>query len=410
MSLPVRLQILLIALLFTMASSFLQVSPSVNSDYLIHSLAIDEDLLLKLTTLYFLSYAILQIPSGYILDTKGIERIFPISIFIVFIGSVIYWLSSDSLLIGFSRLIIGAGCSTAYITSLFIATRYFSKAVIPLLISFAEIAGGIGNYLAENSYLYILDNFGWDTANLIIIFILLALLIYSIIVLKISNRQISKIESTKVKSFSEMISTMKSMFKSSTNIALFAYSFFTWGIIMGFAGYWAKNYYVTMHHYSKEFALSLPEIYWLSFLVAALAVGTYVKTINQAKKYIVLLAIVGIIAYAIMITPILFSYSLLAFITVLCGISASGVILAFFIIQHLVSNEEKGLAISMNNFFIVLGGMIGQLSFSEAISLNFNKLFILTTGINSFFYSGIVMLTIWATLALIAILFVIKKI
>jgi len=179
---------------------------------------------------------------------------------------------------------------------------------------------------------------------------------------------------------------------------------------MGFAGYWAKNYYVTMHHYSKEFALSLPEIYWLSFLVAALAVGTYVKTINQAKKYIVLLAIVGIIAYAIMITPILFSYSLLAFITVLCGISASGVILAFFIIQHLVSNEEKGLAISMNNFFIVLGGMIGQLSFSEAISLNFNKLFILTTGINSFFYSGIVMLTIWATLALIAILFVIKKI
>lgn len=119
-----------------------------------HSLAIDENLLLKLTTLYFLSYAILQIPSGYILDTKGVDKVFPISIFIVFIGSVVYWLSTNSFLIGFSRLTIWAGCSTAYIISLFIATKYFSKTIIPLLISFAEIASGIGNYLAGNSYLY----------------------------------------------------------------------------------------------------------------------------------------------------------------------------------------------------------------------------------------------------------------
>ena len=111
-----------------------------------------------------------------------------------------------------------------------------------------------------------------------------------------------------------------------------------------------------------------------------------------------------------MITPMLFSYSLLVFITILSGISASGVILAFFIIQHLVSDEEKGLAISINNLFIVLGGMLGQLSFSKAISFNFNNLFMLNDSVNSFFYSGIVMLTIWAFLALISLLFIIKKI
>ncbi|MGQ4006071.1 MFS transporter [Francisellaceae bacterium CB300] len=410
MSFSIRIQTLLIALLFTVISSFLQVSPSVNADYLIHSLAVDEDLLLKLTTLYFLSYAILQVPNGYILDTKGIEKVFPISIFIVFIGSVLYWLSSNSLLIGFSRLIIGAGCSTAYIISLFIATKYFNKAIIPLLISFAEIAGGLGDYLAGNSYLYILNNFGWDIANFIIIFVLFVLLIYSLIVLKVANLERSKQDSVKVKSFAEMMLSMRNIFKSSTNIAVFAYSFFTWGIIMAFAGYWAKNYYITMHNYSKEFALSLPEIYWLSFLISALVIGSLVKSITQTKKYIISLSILGVIAYLTMITPMLFSYSLLVFITILSGISASGVILAFFIIQHLVSDEEKGLAISINNLFIVLGGMLGQLSFSKAISFNFNNLFMLNDSVNSFFYSGIVMLTIWAVLALTAILFVIKKI
>ena len=98
MSFSVRIQTLLIALLFTIISSFLQVSPSVNADHLMHSLDINEDLLLKLTTLYFLSYAILQIPNGYILDTKGIEKVLPISIFIALVGSVVYWLSSNSIL------------------------------------------------------------------------------------------------------------------------------------------------------------------------------------------------------------------------------------------------------------------------------------------------------------------------
>ncbi|MFT4694433.1 MAG: MFS family permease [Francisella sp.] len=106
MSFSIRIQTLLIALLFTIISSFLQVSPSVNTDYLMYSLDIDDDLLLKLTTLYFLSYAILQVPNGYILDWKGIEKVFPISIFIVFVGSVVYWLSSNSILIGLSRLTV----------------------------------------------------------------------------------------------------------------------------------------------------------------------------------------------------------------------------------------------------------------------------------------------------------------
>ncbi|MWW90192.1 MFS transporter, partial [Francisella tularensis] len=41
----------------------------------------------------------------------------------------------------------------------------------------------------------------------------------------------------------------------------FIYSFFTWGIIMTFAGYWGKSYYINMNNYSKKYALSIQEIY-----------------------------------------------------------------------------------------------------------------------------------------------------
>ena len=39
---------------------------------------------------------------------------------------------------------------------------------------------------------------------------------------------------------------------------------------MIFAGYWGKSYYINMHSYNKEYALSIQEIYWISFSVAVL--------------------------------------------------------------------------------------------------------------------------------------------
>ena len=62
MSIFIRVKILAVALLFAMTSAFLQVSPSVNADFILDKIQISEDFFLKLVTLYFLSSAILQIP------------------------------------------------------------------------------------------------------------------------------------------------------------------------------------------------------------------------------------------------------------------------------------------------------------------------------------------------------------
>lgn len=414
MSLLIRTQILVIALLFAVVSAFLQVAPSVNVDFILDQIDISEQFFLKLVTLYFLSYAILQIPCGYILDSKGFEKIFPFSIFLVLFGSILYWLSSNIFLIATSRLIIGAGCSTAYIVSIFIATKYFSRAIIPLLISFAEIATGLGDYFAGNIYLTTIKTFGWNITNLITILIILGLLIYSLVLTKIitigkRNTRLEQ-ETKTIMSLEDIKNSIKKMLKSSSNIAIFIYSFFTWGIIMTFAGFWAKSYYINMHDYTREYALSLPEIYWISFLIAALVVGACVKTIDQAKSYILLLSLLGVIAYLIMAAPFLFSYSMLLLITILSGISASGVVLGFFMIQYLVSDQEKGLAVSMNNLFIVLGGMVGQIIFSQVITFNFDKIHILYANVNSYFYSGVIMLAFWAIFALLAALYIIRRI
>ena len=108
MSTCLRIQIFIVALLFTMVSLFLQITPSVNGDFILERINISEGLFVKLSTLYFLSYALLQIPYGYLIDSKGFEKILPFCIFLVLIGSIIYWLCGNYVLIDFSRIIIGA--------------------------------------------------------------------------------------------------------------------------------------------------------------------------------------------------------------------------------------------------------------------------------------------------------------
>lgn len=207
--------------------------------------------------------------------------------------------------------------------------------------------------------------------------------------------------------FKEIIHHIIKLAQKPTNIAIFIYSFLTWGIIMTFAGYWSKSYYINMHNYSKEYALSIQEIYWISFLIAVLIVGTCTNVIQQAKKYIIILTLIGFIAHLIFIIPILFSYSMIIVITILCGISGSGIALGFFIIQYL-NSQDKGLIISLNNLFVVLGAMVGQVIFSYLISFDFNKIFKLPNNINPYFYSGIIMLLICSILALLAVIFIIR--
>lgn len=408
MSRNIKIQIFIIALLFTMVSGFLQVAPCVNSDFILPHIDINENLFLKIVTLFFLSYAILQIPCGFLLDSRGFRKILPISIFLVFIGTTIYSYSHNHLLIGFGRIITGAGCSSSYILTVFLATKYFKKSIIPLLIGLAEIANAIGDFVADNIYLYTINSLGLHISHLITISIIFFLFCYSlIIVMKTEEVEYTSTNSIKISAKNALQSMLK-ILKQPANIAVLSYSFFTWAILMGFPGYWAKNYYIHMHNYTKEYALSIPEVFWASFLISTLVIGAYTKTIQQAKKYIFALSVLGVGVYLLMVVPILFSYSFIISITILSGLSCAGITLAFFIIQYNTEPKDKALAVSINNLFIVFGAMFGQILFSYAILYDFNKIYKLSSEIHPYFYSGIIMILLWTILALISVVFILQ--
>ena len=157
----------------------------------------------------------------------------------------------------------------------------------------------------------------------------------------------------------------------------------------------------------------MAEVYWISFLVSSLCIGLFIKQFTVIKRMIVLLSFSGALAYFIMTMPKLFETDTLILLTIIFGISASGVVLAFSMIHYIASKENVGLAISLNNVFIVLGGMTGQIMFGKVVD-NWNilrkyDLSNLSPTIDGYYGSGVFMLLCSSMLALFFIVTAIRK-
>lgn len=404
----VRILFFIISAIFAMLNIFLQVLPITANDYLQVFLNRDASQIAYVSSLFLVSYAILQIPSGVLIDHYGIKRVLPIAIFITAIGCIYFMFSNSLSSLGLSRLVTGIGCSVSYICGIFVAVQYFPKIYAAFLIAILEATSTSGAILAGRFFKILLQKFGWYYTNWIIVgfcCILLFICIYCIRILeKLTVTHYDTNTSFNCRSLRDVFSDLIYILKNTKIVCLFVYSFSTWLIIMSFAGLWLKRYLINMHGFSDYQALMYPEYYWYSFLVFSIFVGFFIRTYQQTKLIIIILAILGVLTYYIMMIPILFSQRGLVLVAIAGGISASGLIFSFSIIPYWIEERFVGTAIAANNMFIVLGGYLGQLLFGELISRNLIAKYIHFNGIHASYYSGLFLYAVFSLVALIAIL------
>jgi len=362
-----------------------------------------------ISSLYFISYALMQIPNGILIDQFGISYVLPTGIFITLTGSVLYWLAPTPEIFAISRVIVGLGASVAYISAIYIGVTLFPATLLPILIGLAEAASTLGYILATNTYKESIDNFGWNTTNINLIILNIIILIAVIIFSKLQYGNFS--QSQKVRSAKEIYNILLDglkLFKNRTFSAIIIYTFFTWMQIMAFAGYWGKQYFQEMHGYTEAKSLSLMAFFWGGYLLVSLLIGPIAKRYGRKKPLLLLLSAIALITSIIMSIPILFSYLTLIIISAALGASISGIVLSFSIIAEIAPHSLKGSAIATNNTVLVLGGLAGQYLFG--FLLEDGKLAsILPSGVDAYYYMALLMLPSCAAFAFISILIGIKN-
>ncbi len=397
----IGIKLYIIGVLFATLCIFLQILPIETSRHFQTILAVNSAQFVNYSSLFFILYALMQIPGGMLFDKYGVKYVLPISLFITIIGIALYWYSSSLLMIGISRLITGLGCSVAYIGAAYIATLFFPSRVLPIMIAIIEAVSTAGSFIATSPLKWLIDTFGWNNAGVISILYVVSLFIGALLTVKMLPK-IGKNKSTPSISLAEIFSNILEMLRNRKIILIMLYSFCTWMIIMSFAGYWLKDYLVEVHNFSYSKALNFVNLYWGSFLVASLVVGSITHNTVNAVITMLILSICGFSAYTFMGYPVLLNDSYIMLVMVLGGISASGVIIAFSIIPTLVPKKYACSAISLNNMCVVLGGYVGQILFGVLLKFsNVGNYIINDSAPNLHYYSAVLIYLVAAFIGLI---------
>ena len=341
---------------------------------------------------YFLGFASVQIPLGYLLDSKGPRKIVSYFLSLSIVGLVLFASAQNLTMLLISRVLIGIGVGACLMGPLTAYRIWYQNETQQRSNSWMLMVGAIGMLFSSLPVQFFLPIIGWRS-----IFLLLALLTLICIILIIIFIPKSKQEKINNEFFKEQ--KLSIIWKNSLFKSLVPMGFFSYGGIFAIQTLWAGPWMIRVVGYSpEESAKGLFIIYFcmlISFLIWGYFVPKFSKNVNDA---------VNILKYG---APL--NLTILAIIIYL-GPQAGAIHLAIFIVSSIflsLTQPAIGMAFSLNNvgkaltsfnllifigaFFVqwIVGVIIDtgmRYNFSEVSSFKFAFGFIFLSSLISYLY------------------------
>ena len=341
---------------------------------------------------YFLGFASVQIPLGYLLDHKGPRKIVSYFLLLSIIGIILFSFSQNLTILLISRMLIGVGVGACLMGPLTAYRIWFQDETQQRANSWMLMVGAIGMLSSSLPIQYFLPLIGWRS-----IFLILALLTLFCIILIIIFIPKWETESIKNEKFNE--NKLSTVWKNSLFKSLIPMGFFSYGGLFAIQTLWAGPWMIRVAGYTpEESAQGLFFIYFamlVSFFCWGYFVPKFSKNITDAIRLLKFGAPISLIVLAIIIYlgPKAGSIHWAIFIvsSVFLSLTQPAVGMAF-------SLSNAGKALTSFNLLLFIGAFFMQwiigiiidigirFNYSEINSFKFAMLFVLLTSLFSYLF------------------------
>ena len=341
---------------------------------------------------YFLGFASVQIPLGFLLDSKGPRKIVSYFLSLSIVGLILFATAQNLTMLLISRILIGVGVGACLMGPLTAYRIWLQDETQQRANSWMLMVGAIGMLSSSLPVQYFLPLIGWRS-----IFLTLALLTLICIILIIIFIPKWHTKSIEIEQFNEnKLSTVwnNSLFKS-----LIPMGFFSYGGLFAIQTLWAGPWMTRVSGYTPdESAQGLFLIYFsmlFSFLCWGYFVPKFSKNVNDAIRLLRIGAPLNLIVLALIIYlgPKAGSIHWALFIvsSIFLSLTQPAVGMAF-------SFKNAGKALTSFNLLIFIGAFFMQwiigiiidigISFnhSEVNSFKFAMIFVLLTSLFSYLF------------------------
>ena len=283
---------------------------------------------------YFLGFASVQIPLGYLLDSKGPRKIVSYFLSLSIVGLILFATAQNLTMLLISRVLIGVGVGACLMGPLTAYRIWFQDETQQRANSWMLMVGAIGMLSSSLPVQYFLPLVGWRA-----IFLSLALLTFVCILLIIIF--IPKWQSKSIDNKHLNESKLSTVWKNPLFKSLVPMGFFSYGGLFAIQTLWAGPWMIRVSGYTpEESAQGLFIIYFcmlISFLVWGYFVPKFSKNVNDAIRLLKIGAPINLFVLIIIIY---------------LGSKAGSIHWALFIVSSIflsLTQPAVGMAFSLSN-------------------------------------------------------------
>ena len=338
---------------------------------------------------YFLGFASVQIPLGYLLDNKGPKKIVSYFLLIAIVGIISFSLSQNFTSLLISRILIGVGVGACLMGPLTAYRVWFQDETQQRANSWMLMTGAIGMLSSSLPVQFFLPIIGWRS-----IFGILAILTFFSIVLIIIFIPNWNKENT----YDEK-GSLKEVWQNEFFKSLVPMGFFNYGGLFAIQTLWAGPWMVKVSGYTPEESANGLFIIYLSLLFSFLTWGYFVpkfsKNVSDAIRLLKFGAPLNLIVlvFIIYLGPKAgaFHWAFFSISSVFLSLSQPAVGMAF-------SLSNAGKALTSFNLLLFIGAFALQwtigviidltmkLGFTEVLGFKFAMIFFLLTSFFSYLF------------------------
>lgn len=334
-----------VASVFYAYQYILRVMPNIMFNDIMNQFQIDTTIFGQLSGVYYITYSLMHLPMGIMLDRFGPKKVMPVCTLLTVVGLMPIIFADNWIYPLLGRAMIGMGSSAAILGLFKIIRMTFAEKHFTRMLSFSVTIGLIGAIYGGTPISYMCDALGYKMVVTIMAFIgvMLAIVTYFIV------PGIAKTPKTRI------LSDVKEVLSEPRVVWLCLLAGFMVGPLEGFADVWGTEFLKNVYAFDSIVASSLPSMIFIGMCFGAPILsliaektGYYLGTVIGAGS-LMAICFFALISGQMTSTIIAFSF-------VLVGVCCAYQIIAIYKASTYVREEVVGLTTAVANMIIMSFG------------------------------------------------------
>lgn len=338
---------------FALYDFFVAVAPGVMTQQLIASFQLTTTDLGWLGASFFYAYAMMQIPSGWMLDRYGARKMLVYYSLLSAIGLLLFALTQDFTVALIARFLSGTGVCIGFLASYNLASHWLHHRYFSSIAAMLHVIGVAGAILAQGPMAMIVNQFGWRQSTLIlVVFTLLLALLYGVVV-----RNGKQIDHKKGITFKQ---AMRYCLKNKQVKWIALVGFVSWLPVSIIGSLWGVPYLMEIYHIDNVAASNICSLFWLGSAVGGFILCGFSEKLGVRRLPLQVGFIIAMVSAVIIIAAPHSSRLLMIVALSALGMSVTIQTITFSLIKENVDIIYFTAASGLNNAGSMMSSALGQ--------------------------------------------------